>query len=75
MDLHPAIRLNIYEFIPICTNFAVAHRDEYSTPVIVFVRGFVERDILATCKTIRDEIEAYPAILDRETMEYGPSQS
>jgi hypothetical protein len=35
LDLPVELRLKIYEFIPTRTNFAVARRDEYGTPVII----------------------------------------
>jgi hypothetical protein len=45
LDLPVELRFKIYEFIPTHTNFAVARRDEYGTPVIIFVRTLLEPTI------------------------------
>jgi hypothetical protein len=67
LDLPVELRLKIYEFIPTRINFAVARRDEYGTPVIIFVRTLLEPNILRTCKTVLRELEP-------GTKKCGPSE-
>ncbi|KAF2866562.1 hypothetical protein BDV95DRAFT_611614 [Massariosphaeria phaeospora] len=72
LSLPKPVRLRIYSYLAPRTIHTVGHQEPAaSKAVIILVLRFVDRAILRTCRTIRDEAEA---TLEIETMKLGPPQ-